>query len=150
MMDESQVVPKGSHFLRSDGHDGVRDNLTWRHRCNVAPVQYFYIDFGLSGWYPQGQKNATAVGISGQMKDLPEFSSSAPYNLFKRDICQLGRTILQEIKVSNSIHHHVFHPLTLNRNTQIFMSLCHSRKGWRGPFQMIDPPLPKHWQSSRP
>jgi len=98
MMDETRVVPKRSHFMRPDGHDGINFNLTWKHRCTVAPVQYFYIDFGLSGWYPQGHESATAVGASGQLKDLPEFSTSAPYNLFKLDICQLGRTILEVIQ----------------------------------------------------
>ena len=107
MMDESRVVPAGSHFMRPYGHDGVNFNLTWKHRCTVAPVQYFYIDFGLSGWYPQGHESATAVGVAGQIKDLPEFSSSAPYNLFKLDIGQLGRTILRVIQVNNSSHNHV-------------------------------------------
>jgi hypothetical protein len=102
MMDETRVVPNGSHFTNPYGHDGVNSNLTWQHRCTVAPVQYFYIDFGLSGRYPEGQDSALAVGVSGQLKDLPEFSSSAPYNLFKLDICQLGRTILEVIKVNKS------------------------------------------------
>jgi len=101
MMDETSVVPKRSHFARTDSHDGVHLNLTWRHRCTVAPVQYFYIDFGLSGYYPHGQESATAFGTMGQIKDIPEFATSSPYNLFKLDICQLGRTFLEVIEVSN-------------------------------------------------
>jgi hypothetical protein len=101
MMDESRVVPKGSHFNRRHSHDGVKYNLTWRHRCAVTPVHYFYIDFGLSGCYPHGQESATALGTIGQIKDIPEFSTGSPYNPFKLDICQLGRTILEVIEVSN-------------------------------------------------
>jgi len=101
MMDESRVVPRGSHFNRNFSHDGVNSNLIWRHRCTVAPVQYFYIDFGLSGWYPHGLESAAAVGVRGQIEDIPEFSNQSPYNPFKLDICQLGRTILEVINVSN-------------------------------------------------
>jgi hypothetical protein len=101
MMDESRVVPKGSHFNRRHSHDGVKYNLTWQHRCAVTPVHYFYIDFGLSGYYPHGQESASAWGTIGQIKDIPEFSTGSPYNPFKLDICQLGRTILEVIEVSN-------------------------------------------------
>jgi hypothetical protein len=101
MMDESRVVPKGSHFVFPVSHDGVNYNLRWRHRCTVAPVDYFYIDFGLSMWHPDGHESATAIGVVGQLKDIPELSATVPYNPFKLDICQLGRTILEVIEVSN-------------------------------------------------
>jgi len=97
MMDETRVVPRGSHFVRPCGHDGVNRNLTWRHRCTVAPVRYYYIDFGLSTWFPNGKESANATGVVGQIKDVPDFSASS-YNPFKVDIYQLGRTILDVIK----------------------------------------------------
>jgi hypothetical protein len=99
MMDESRVVPKGSHYARDYSHDGVKYNLTWRHRCTVTPVRYYYIDFGLSAWFPDGLENASATGIAGQIKDVPDFLSPAPYNPFKVDVYQLGRTFLDVIKV---------------------------------------------------
>jgi hypothetical protein len=101
MMEESRVVPKGSHFKFSSSHDGVNLNLTWQHRCTVAPVRYFYIDFGLSRWHPHGHESAKALGVVGQLKDIPELSATVPYNPFKLDICQLGRTILEVIEVSD-------------------------------------------------
>jgi len=103
MMEESRVVPKGSHFKFSSSHDGVNLNLTWRHRCTVAPVPYFYIDFGLSRWHPNGHESAKALGVVGQLKDIPELSATVPYNPFKLDICQLGRTILEVIEVSDQV-----------------------------------------------
>jgi hypothetical protein len=99
MMDESRVVPKGSHFNKPQSHDGVNYNLRWRHRCSVAPVCYFYIDFGLSTWHPNGPENATILRLGGQIKDIPEISDTIPYNPFKVDVCQLGRTVLRIIKV---------------------------------------------------
>jgi hypothetical protein len=100
MMDETHIVPKGSHFARPESHDGTHYNLTWRHRCTVAPVDYYYIDLGLSSWWPQGPEHAAILGISGQYKDVPELSRTVPYNPFKVDIYQLGRTILEVVKVS--------------------------------------------------
>jgi hypothetical protein len=123
MMDASRVVPKGSHFIRDFGHDGVNCNLTWRHRCTVASVQYFYIDFGLSMWHPHGHESAKALGIVGQVKDIPELSDTIPYNPFKFDICQLGRTVLKVIKVSDSTTIMSFNIHTLTTNQQEYPDL---------------------------
>ena len=100
MMDETRVVPKGSHFVRPYSHDGTDYNLTWHHRCRVSPVDYYYIDFGLSGWYPYGHDSALAMGVCGQVKTVPELSDTIPYNPFKVDIYQMGYTILEVVSVS--------------------------------------------------
>ena len=99
MMDEPRVIPKGSHFGRPDSHDGSGYNLTWLHRCSVAPVDYYYIDFGLSAWYPRGKETARNIGVVGQVKTVPELSDTVPYNPFQVDIYQLGHTILKVIEV---------------------------------------------------
>ena len=100
MMDESRVIPRGSHFGRTDSHDGVGYNLTWRHRCSVAPVDYYYIDFGLSGYFPNGKETAVRLGLVGQVKKVPDLSDNVPYNPFQVDIYQLGHTILKVIEVA--------------------------------------------------
>jgi hypothetical protein len=110
MMDESRVVTKGSHLNQPHSHDGVNINLTWRHRCTVTQLRYFYIDLGLSRWHPHGHESAKALGVVGQVKDIPELSGTVPYNPFKLDICQLGRTILEVIEVSNrTMNYHFAH-----------------------------------------
>jgi hypothetical protein len=126
MMDESRVIPKGSHFGRPDGHDGGFVNLTWRHRCSVAPVDYYYIDFGLSGWYPMGKKTAARRGVVGQVKTVPELSDTVPYNPFEVDIYQLGHTILQVAEVCIYYHcnDHVLIHIITRRFTPIFICLC--------------------------
>ncbi|KAK7063709.1 kinase domain-containing protein [Favolaschia claudopus] len=48
MMDESRVVPAGSHFRKPRSHTGIPGIFSWRNRCSVGPVEYYYIDFGLS------------------------------------------------------------------------------------------------------
>lgn len=99
-MDESRVVPKGSHFARPDSHNGTWPNLTWRYRCKVAPVEYYYIDFGLASWWPGGKGIAHRRGVCGQYKDAPELSHTVDYNPFPLDIYQLGKTILEVSRVS--------------------------------------------------
>lgn len=120
MMDESRVIPKGSHFGRPESHDGTGYRLSWRHRCKVAPVSYFYIDFGLSTFWPDGHDTSTAVGVRGQLKRAPEFSGDVPYNLFKLDIYQLGYTIFEVATVSqNSSPSTVQSRTELSRHTRI-------------------------------
>jgi hypothetical protein len=67
----------------------------------VAPVDYYYIDFGLSSWHPNSQDDAVSLGVIGQVKTVPKLSDTVPYNPFKVDIYQLGYTILEVIQVSH-------------------------------------------------
>ncbi|KAF7373512.1 Protein kinase domain-containing protein [Mycena sanguinolenta] len=94
VMDESRVIPRGSHFARPDTHKGVYDQLfTWKNRCAVAPVAYYYIDFGLSKYYPDGKNTAKHTGTLRTFPNIPELSLTVPYNPFMVDLCQLGLTI---------------------------------------------------------
>jgi hypothetical protein len=137
-MDESRVVPKGSHFILPSSHNGVSFNLTWKHRCTVEPVQYFFIDFGLSKWYHNGPENATALGVVGQLKDIPELSDTVPYNPFKLDICQFGRTILEVMKASEPDTITLISPyLSLARYIRPSISLFHWHNRWCFRTQMI-------------
>nr|GAT48593.1 predicted protein [Mycena chlorophos] len=67
MMDASRVVPGGSHFYAHWAHpNNLRVRFRWRDRCSVAPVNYYFIDFGLSEYYPDGQDSAVVIGSYGQ------------------------------------------------------------------------------------
>ncbi|KAJ7172958.1 hypothetical protein C8R43DRAFT_677634 [Mycena crocata] len=52
IMNESRVVSNGSHFCNSDTHYGHSFLFSWRNRCSVMPVNYYYIDFELTRHYP--------------------------------------------------------------------------------------------------
>lgn len=108
MMDQSRILPKGSHFLATHTHDGVRPITSWHRRCSVSPIKYFYIDFGLSWWYPNGHKSAGVIGFTGQIKSAPELSDTVPYNPFKLDIYQLGFSFLQVIKVGDLFYQRIY------------------------------------------
>ncbi|KAJ6602637.1 hypothetical protein DFH09DRAFT_1069021 [Mycena vulgaris] len=93
MMDETRVIPKGSHFSNPRTHTGFYDLFSWNDRCTVGPVDYYYIDFGLSLYFPDGEDAALYVGTLRTFPTIPELSQTVPYNPFKVDIFQLGLTI---------------------------------------------------------
>ncbi|KAJ7589516.1 hypothetical protein C8J56DRAFT_860214 [Mycena floridula] len=95
MMDGTNVFPSGCHFSSSlhytlDSGLLVPANLT-QNRCSVAPVRYFYIDFGFSHQYLDGPERTWILGKEGQLR-TPELSNDVPYNPFRADIFQLGTT----------------------------------------------------------
>ncbi|KAJ6463415.1 kinase-like domain-containing protein, partial [Mycena sanguinolenta] len=94
VMDESRVIPRGSHFALPHTHMGAHDQLfSWKNRCTVGPVAYHYIDFGLSLYYQDGKNTAQWTGTLRTFRNIPELSLTVPYNPFMVDICQLGLTI---------------------------------------------------------
>ncbi|KAJ7726279.1 kinase-like domain-containing protein [Mycena maculata] len=93
MMDESRVIPKGSHFIKPRTHTGFYGLFSWNDRCSVAPVEHYYIDFGLSLYFPDGKDTALQLGTLRTFPTIPELSLTVPYNPFQVDIFQLGLTI---------------------------------------------------------
>lgn len=100
-MDISKAVPKGYHFAEPHTHDGFTWKFEWRDRWSIRPVQYYFIDFGLSCQYPPGLTDIKDSGIYGQDKTVPEFAHTAPYDPFKLDIYQLGNVIVKVSQVSH-------------------------------------------------
>jgi hypothetical protein len=101
MMDESAVVPSGSHFCRPWTSDGSLQRISWRDRCTVTPTKYYYIDFGLSTWYRGDHPDIRVFGRSGQVKTVPELSETVLYDPSKVDVFRLGYTFLKVIEVSD-------------------------------------------------
>ncbi|KAJ7445166.1 kinase-like domain-containing protein [Mycena galericulata] len=97
MMDESRVVPKGSHFSHDRTHTGFFGLFTWNNRCTVGPVDYYYIDFGLSLHFPNGKDTALYLATLRTFPTIPELSQTVPYNPFQVDIYQMGLTMHQLI-----------------------------------------------------
>ncbi|KAK6977715.1 kinase domain-containing protein [Favolaschia claudopus] len=93
MMEESLVVPAGSHFTWQETHTGFPGIFSWNNRCSVSPVRYYYIDFGLSMYFRKGKDAALTTGTLRTFKTIPELSLTVPYNPFKVDIFQLGLTM---------------------------------------------------------
>lgn len=100
MMDVSKIIPKGYHFLDWRTHDGVNLKLDWRDRWSVRPIEYFFIDFGVSYQYPPGLTGILDTGRYGQDRSVPELSDTVLYDPFKLDIYQLGNVIINVANVS--------------------------------------------------
>ncbi|KAF8217734.1 kinase-like domain-containing protein [Mycena galopus ATCC 62051] len=98
LMDETRVVPRGSHFCYPKTHTGYFGVFSWENRCSVSPVDYYYIDFGLSMHYPAGKDTASWTGTLRTFPTIPELSRTVPCNPFKVDIFQLGLTMANVIK----------------------------------------------------
>ncbi|KAJ7026151.1 kinase-like domain-containing protein [Mycena alexandri] len=93
VMDESRVVPNGSHFSKPRTHTGFHGLFAWNNRCTVLPVNYYFIDFGLSLYFPNGRDTALHCETLRTFPDIPELSDKVSYNPFMVDIFQLGLTV---------------------------------------------------------
>ncbi|KAG6872913.1 hypothetical protein C0992_009262 [Termitomyces sp. T32_za158] len=94
MMDASKVIPRGFHPIKTRTHDGVTLGQECHDRWSVGPVKYYFIDFGLSRYYPDGPWE-TRTGLCGQDRTVPELVANEPYDPFKLDIFQLGNAFME-------------------------------------------------------
>ncbi|KAJ7852693.1 hypothetical protein B0H14DRAFT_2354655, partial [Mycena olivaceomarginata] len=92
VIEESRLIPKGSHWCSLDSHSGFPgDFFSWKNRCSLRPaVQYYYIDFGLSKHFPGGKESARITATLRTFPMIPELSLTVPYNPFYVDVFQLG------------------------------------------------------------
>ena len=98
MVDHSKMVPRGTHFCRPSSHDGLTEGLEWKPRWSVRPVQYYFIDFGISSRCPT--RETKVLGVMSQNKTVPELSESVAYSPFPVDVYQMGAVLRKCIEVS--------------------------------------------------
>ncbi|KAJ7682028.1 kinase-like domain-containing protein [Mycena polygramma] len=100
VIEESRLIPKGSHWFDADSHAGYGHFFSWRNRCSLRPpVQYYYIDFGLSKHFPGGKESARLALTLRTFPMIPELSHTVPYNPFYVDLFQLGLAMIRIIDV---------------------------------------------------
>ena len=66
-------------------------------------VKYFYVDFGLSVRFQPGE-STLVVGDVGRDDEVPELSSTVPYDAFKADIYALGNLFEKEFAQVRRAH----------------------------------------------
>ncbi|GBE85429.1 predicted protein [Sparassis crispa] len=88
MMDGSPLYPQGHHPQRTESSPNGIFLLSPLSRID-HPVRYYFIDFGISTLFEDGQ-SPYVVGREGRDKELPELSDDVPYNAYKVDIFILG------------------------------------------------------------
>ncbi|CDO69424.1 hypothetical protein BN946_scf184791.g19 [Trametes cinnabarina] len=88
MMDGRVLYPHGHHPVwRNRSPDAIEDLVPLARIDH--PVKYFFVDFGLSVRFAPGQ-SPLVLGDVGRDADVPELSSTVPYDAFKADIYALG------------------------------------------------------------
>ncbi|RDX48603.1 hypothetical protein OH76DRAFT_1404513 [Lentinus brumalis] len=102
MMDGSQLYAGGFHPMRRGFSLDVIDELKPLSRAD-HPVRYYYIDFGLSERFAPGAPSLV-VGDVGRDAEVPELSSTIPYDGYKADIHALGNLFHKELELK---YHHV-------------------------------------------
>ncbi|KAJ6525996.1 kinase-like domain-containing protein [Mycena capillaripes] len=101
VVDPSRMIPGGFHFvcpyLASDGVHFLYTIHDMKSRTMAGPLQYYYIDFGLSVRFPSFETRELVTGEYGRLrKHVPEISESVPYDPFKADVRLVGEMIRTE------------------------------------------------------
>ncbi|VDB85836.1 unnamed protein product [Peniophora sp. CBMAI 1063] len=96
MMDASALFPDGFHPIKqySLPHD-IRKESKWLPRMH-AGVRYYFVDYGISSYFPPGQPRERVTGILGREQAVPELSNTKPYDPFAVDVCIIGNLLHAE------------------------------------------------------
>ena len=97
MMDGAPLYPGGFHPIRRRFSPDVIDELKPLSRSD-HPVRYYYIDFGLSERFAPGAPSLV-IGDVGRDAEVPELSSTVPYDGYKADIHALGNLFHKELEL---------------------------------------------------
>lgn len=96
------MYPRGFHPVK----DIFLDDLTTpapRISRLEAGVKYYFVDYGISSYFPAGSRRELVLGIAGRDQDVPELSNDVPYDPFKVDIFTVGNVLRGEIQAVGSI-----------------------------------------------
>ncbi|EIW54102.1 uncharacterized protein TRAVEDRAFT_173401 [Trametes versicolor FP-101664 SS1] len=95
MMDGRALFPGGHHPASIESSPDLYEDLVPLLRID-NPVRYFYVDFGLSVRFQPGA-STHVVGNVGRDAEVPELSSTVPYDAYKADIYALGNLFDKEL-----------------------------------------------------
>lgn len=92
MMDASSLFPDGFHPINTtclpDGFTSAKPLSRFNH-----PIQYNFIDFGISVVIPSDEKPKLVSGQDGQDREPPELHRDEPYDPFKLDVFLIGNLL---------------------------------------------------------
>lgn len=95
MMDGRALYPGGHHPASIESSPDLYEELVPLLRID-NPVRYLYVDFGLSVRFQPGA-STHVVGNVGRDAEVPELSSTVPYDAYKADIYALGNLFDKEL-----------------------------------------------------
>ncbi|KAI0000226.1 hypothetical protein BJV74DRAFT_766972 [Russula compacta] len=78
-----------------------------------AGVKYYFVDYGISSYFPAGSQSHLVLGLDGRDQDVPELSDTVPYDPFKVDIYTIGNVLRGEF-CNNHPNLDFLRPLTVS------------------------------------
>lgn len=95
-MDATRMFPRGFHPLMTFflPHD-ISVPAPMIPRLGVG-VKYYFIDYGIASYFPEGTEPQLVVGLAGRDREVPELSDEVPYDPFKVDIFTIGNVLHRE------------------------------------------------------
>jgi hypothetical protein len=97
LMDATHMYPLGFHPVHDVFLDDVTTFAPVIPRLEVG-VKYYFVDYGISSYFPAGSQRELVLGIAGRDRDVPELSNSVPYDPFKVDIFTVGNVLRGEFQ----------------------------------------------------
>ena len=95
------MYPLGFHPVHTTS---LADGMTFAPMISrlEAGVKYYFVDYGISSYFPAGSNREPVLGIAGRDQDVPELSDDVPYDPFKVDIFTIGNVIRGELQAVGS------------------------------------------------
>ncbi|KZV68671.1 hypothetical protein PENSPDRAFT_609701 [Peniophora sp. CONT] len=90
LMDASSLYPNGHHPVNLDFSSDFKTIVDPLRRSKHT-VRYYYVDFGISTYFPSTSTSTLVTGIFGRNQNVPELSDIVPYDPFKVDIFSMGQ-----------------------------------------------------------
>lgn len=103
-MDADRMYPRGFHPVKDTLLYDLRTPAPVIPRRDVG-VKYYFVDYGISSYFPTGSGPRLVLGRDGRDQDVPELSDEVPYDPFKVDIFTIGGVLRREfcnVSISSS------------------------------------------------
>ena len=94
LMDATHMYPLGFHPVEELCLHDIKTPAPRISRLE-AGVKYYFVDYGISSYFPPGSRRELVLGIAGRDQDVPELSKDVPYDPFKVDIFTIGNVLLR-------------------------------------------------------
>jgi hypothetical protein len=96
-MDATDMFPRGFHPVDDTFLHDITTPAPWVPRSD-AGVKYYFVDYGISSYFPAGSQIQPVLGLAGRDQDVPELSDVVPYDPFKVDIFTVGNVLRRELQ----------------------------------------------------
>ena len=97
LMDATRMYPLGFHPVLDIFLDDMTTFAPVIPRLEVG-AKYYFLDYGISSYFPAGSQRELVLGIAGRDQDVPELSKVVPYDPFKVDIFTIGNVLRGEFQ----------------------------------------------------